>query len=240
MPLRDVLLQIEVHQLADPAAAHDRVDLLVEGRVAEHVADLEQVARGLGRLDHADALRRRRRDRLLEQHVVAALEGGERRLDVEGVAGGDDRDVGEARPGETLGPVAKHVLGGDAVIGGDRVAHGVDRLGDGDDAQALRMSVRPARIHPATAIPGSDHDGSRYAHPLPLFPPPVYSAPVESKPPAVATQAPADASIEQPVSLESLQALARGLNIGRYTRHIFLCIHGDCARGRPSASRSSS
>ena len=46
---------------------------------------------------------------------------------------------------------------------------------------------------------------------------------MESKPIAAASEAPADAP------LESLQTLARGLNIGRYARHIFLCVHGDCA-----------
>jgi (2Fe-2S) ferredoxin len=46
---------------------------------------------------------------------------------------------------------------------------------------------------------------------------------VESKLSDLATETPAE------VSNESLQTLARGLNIGRYTRHIFLCVHGDCA-----------
>ena len=46
---------------------------------------------------------------------------------------------------------------------------------------------------------------------------------MDPKQPAVAAEPAADAS------LESLQALARGLNIGRYARHIFLCVHGDCA-----------
>jgi (2Fe-2S) ferredoxin len=32
-----------------------------------------------------------------------------------------------------------------------------------------------------------------------------------------------------PVSNEELEALARGLRIGHYGRHIFLCVHGDCA-----------
>ena len=35
----------------------------------------------------------------------------------------------------------------------------------------------------------------------------------------------------EPASPEQLQALAQGLRIGHYGRHIFLCIHGDCAPG---------
>jgi len=35
----------------------------------------------------------------------------------------------------------------------------------------------------------------------------------------------------EPASPEQLQTVAEGLRIGRYGRHIFLCIHGDCAPG---------
>ena len=39
--------------------------------------------------------------------------------------------------------------------------------------------------------------------------------------------APADSPA--PVSTEQLQKLANGMRIGHYGRHIFLCVHGDCA-----------
>jgi (2Fe-2S) ferredoxin len=32
-----------------------------------------------------------------------------------------------------------------------------------------------------------------------------------------------------PVTTEQLQTIASGLRIGHYGRHIFLCVHGDCA-----------
>jgi len=50
--------------------------------------------------------------------------------------------------------------------------------------------------------------------------PPLYCAAVDdssSDTPAAAPQKP------------SLEAVAKGLGIGRYGRHIFLCVHGDCA-----------
>ena len=40
-----------------------------------------------------------------------------------------------------------------------------------------------------------------------------------------------------PVSTEQLQKLANGMRIGHYGRHIFLCVHGDCA---PSEQASES
>ena len=40
-----------------------------------------------------------------------------------------------------------------------------------------------------------------------------------------------------PVSTEQLQKLAKGMRIGHYGRHIFLCVHGDCA---PSEQASES
>jgi len=34
---------------------------------------------------------------------------------------------------------------------------------------------------------------------------------------------------QEPVSTAQLEAIAAGLRIGHYGRHIFLCVHGDCA-----------
>ena len=133
---------------------HDLVDLLVEGRVAEHVADLEQPAGALGRLHDAHALGRGRRDRLLEQHVVAPLDRGQRRLDVQRVAGRDDRDLGQARRRvEALAPVAVDAAAaGISCSVATAVRARVVGLGDGDDAQRSGIRARPARVHEAASI----------------------------------------------------------------------------------------
>jgi (2Fe-2S) ferredoxin len=38
-----------------------------------------------------------------------------------------------------------------------------------------------------------------------------------------------DAASPEPATPEQLAAVAQGLRIGHYGRHIFLCVHGDCA-----------
>jgi len=37
------------------------------------------------------------------------------------------------------------------------------------------------------------------------------------------------AHLPAPITTEQLQTIASGLRIGHYGRHIFLCVHGDCA-----------
>lgn len=50
---------------------------------------------------------------------------------------------------------------------------------------------------------------------------------VEQQAPNSDTASSADPSA--PVTTEQLQTIASGLGIGHYGRHIFLCVHGDCA-----------
>jgi hypothetical protein len=76
------------------AADHECVDLAVEGRVAEHVTDLEHAASTLGRLHHPEALPHLRRDGLFQEYVVATLDRGQDRIHVQGVAGCDDGHAG--------------------------------------------------------------------------------------------------------------------------------------------------
>jgi (2Fe-2S) ferredoxin len=47
---------------------------------------------------------------------------------------------------------------------------------------------------------------------------------VEAEPAAASASVPAE-----PATPEQLAAVAQGLRIGHYGRHIFLCVHGDCA-----------
>ncbi len=54
---------------------------------------------------------------------------------------------------------------------------------------------------------------------------------MEKEPPAPDADSSADsaANPSAPVTIEQLQTLASGLQIGHYGRHILLCVHGDCA-----------
>ena len=147
-------------QPPEPAARDDLVHPAVEGGVAQHVADLEDAAGLLRRLDHPLAIRGLRRDRLLEQHVVAAREGREGRLDVQRVAGGDDRGLGELGPCEQLAPVAEERPGAERVLARHRLAARRIGLGDGDDAQPLRMGERLPAVDEPAAVARADHDGA--------------------------------------------------------------------------------
>ena len=76
VPVRDVLLHVDRRRARRARRSRaTSCTLLVERRVAEHVADLEHAPARLRRLHDAHALGGRRRDRLLEQHVIARARG---------------------------------------------------------------------------------------------------------------------------------------------------------------------
>ena len=75
-------LEMPAEQLAVLAAGDRLVGELVLGEERQHVADQQQLAGLLGRLDHARGVGRRQRDRLLAEDVLAGLQGGDGHLGV--------------------------------------------------------------------------------------------------------------------------------------------------------------
>ena len=76
MPPADRLQVLHADHLAQGPAGHGPPDRLGVGRVPHHVTDRHDDPGPFHRLDQLDALVPGRRDRLLEQHVVA--QAGER------------------------------------------------------------------------------------------------------------------------------------------------------------------
>jgi hypothetical protein len=123
------------------------------------VADLQHAPGAFRRLDHPQAIHRIRGDGLLQQHVIAPVDRSEGGLDVERVAGGDDRRLREAGPIQRLLPVRQHRGGGQTVLGRDGVASRRVGLGDRDDAQPVGMLPGVGPVHGSAPEAGSDEHG---------------------------------------------------------------------------------
>ena len=91
----------EADVLRDPdlAGVDHRLHATVLGRQAQLVADAKDAAARAGGGEQAVAVLQRRRHRLLEQHVLAGVEGGHADLRVQ-VVGHDDRDRVDVAAGE--------------------------------------------------------------------------------------------------------------------------------------------
>ena len=141
VPVGHVFPEVEGDELTEGAAIDDLVDAPIEGRVSEHMTDLEHSLRRLGGFDDAHALSGGRRDGLLQQHVVAPGECRQGGLHVQCVAGGDDRQGSQAVLPQQLLPVAKAPLLGDAVL----ACHLLPLLVIGSASAAMRRRSGLAR-----------------------------------------------------------------------------------------------
>jgi len=133
-------LQRHEMDLADAPAVQDRAHRLDDRRVAVVVTGVNDALGAGGAAQHGARLVDRRRERLLAQHVQAAIEAGERHR---GVVGGRRGHVDEVEPpplaveerlivvvDPRLGPVG---AGGSPPLFGD--------VGDGDDVDVSALPI---------------------------------------------------------------------------------------------------
>ena len=104
VPERHVLRLLDGHDLADRARRHQPVQLGEQVGVPVHVADAQGDPFGVGRRNDPLAVLDVERHGLLEQHVVAGLDRGERGVDVVAVARRDEGKVRKLRPLEQVLP----------------------------------------------------------------------------------------------------------------------------------------
>ena len=124
----------------------------IEGGVAQHVPDLQDAPTRLGGLDQGGALLGTQRHRLLQQHVVAGAQGGQRGLRVQVVRRRHDGGRRAPRRGEQLGPVAQGLGRRDPVSAREDGASLVVRLGEGDHAHAVGVLGGVASEHVPAAV----------------------------------------------------------------------------------------
>jgi hypothetical protein len=125
--------------------------------IAQHVADRHDAAAFLGEPQDVRTLRPGLRDRLLQQHVIAHLQGCHRRPVVQTVGCRDNDRVGEFRDIKDVLPGSELVGGIDLVL--CRVSREPDRnrLGHAHDVEFCREFQRVPAIHIApVAGPGND------------------------------------------------------------------------------------
>src|SRR5690606_29032033 len=93
VPPGDVLAVLDRNDVTDDPGRHELVQLLEEGRVTEHVRDVQALARSAGDVDEIAAGKGAGGERLLQQDVKASLERALAVVVVLRVGRGDDGDV---------------------------------------------------------------------------------------------------------------------------------------------------
>ena len=74
VPVGEVLVPLEGHSVTQSTAGNELVYGLEERGITQHVTDLEDASVSLGGVHQIDTLGRRRRHRLLQQHVIASIQ----------------------------------------------------------------------------------------------------------------------------------------------------------------------
>ena len=97
MPVDQILIPLERDDVAESAAHDEVVHASKEWRIAEYVADLKDSAESCRGLHHLHTFASGCGHRLLQQHVVASLEQGQRAGMMRAVHGGVDSCSSELR-----------------------------------------------------------------------------------------------------------------------------------------------
>ncbi len=158
VPVGDVLPVFHGDDVAHDAAFQQFMELAPEGRIAQHVADLQHPPGPLGRLHQLDAARQRVGHGFLQQHVVAGVHGCHGRRHVHLVLRGHDGASAQLRGrhqflpgGETVGVFQIMEVG--QPLAADRV-----RVGHADDPHFVRVAQGIGGIGMGAATAGADDD----------------------------------------------------------------------------------
>ena len=152
MPVADVFQRLNTDDLTHIAALNRRMDLLKEGRIAQHMANHDGALIFLCRLlDQPDVLKADG-NRLFQQQMIALFQRGDRMPDMLAILRADQRDIRQALP-------CKHLLAGfkthllrHAVSLFDILALLFNRLGDGRNLHPAFQQLGKARIRVLSAV----------------------------------------------------------------------------------------
>ena len=158
VPVGDILAVLHRDDLADGARVEHLVQLAPEGRVTQHVADLQDASGAFRCLHQFDTALQRVGHRFFQQHVVAGVHGRHRRLYVHLILRGDDGGAAKLTGVDQIFPRRKALAVVQIVLLGEAPAPDLVRLSHADNAHLLRVAqgIRGIRIRAATA--GADHD----------------------------------------------------------------------------------
>ena len=158
VPVSHVLPVLHGDDVAQHARIQHALERHPEGRIAQHVADLERAPGALRSLDQFHATGQRVGHGLLQQHVVARFHGSHGRLHVHLVLGGDDRALAHLPARGQFFPRLVAVRVVDVVLLGEEAAAHRVRFGHGHEANLFGMAQRVGRIrtHPAPACTDQD------------------------------------------------------------------------------------
>ena len=141
-----------------PPRLDDLAQLLEEGRIAQHVADLQQPPVFLRRLHQADVLVQVGRHRFFEQHVITGFERRQRRFGVHPIHRRVDQHVAELARADQVLPAFESIFGGDVVQPGEQGAAVRARFGDGDDLHLLGIAQSERAVGVAASARTEDNN----------------------------------------------------------------------------------
>src|ERR671910_2676611 len=162
----DRLQVLDRDHLAQAPGVHHLLHQGRVGGVAQDVADREDHPGPLHRPDDAPAVGLGGGHRLLQEHVVAELGEGDRRVGVHRVLGADQDGVGHLAPGGQLLPGGDVRPVGEAVPGGEAAAPHLLGLGHGHHPGPVRVGQRPVAVG-VPAVAGAEDGQGDGCHGMP-------------------------------------------------------------------------
>ena len=219
VPERDVLGQLDRHDVTQFARADQPAERGEQVGVAVDVAHRHGALRRPGRGDDAHAVGLVERHRLLQQHVVAGLERGQRRFHVVGVAGGDDGVVGHPGLREQLLPAGVPGRCGQRVAAGEAVAASGVGVGDGHDAAQVGLVEQQRGVRVVATIARTHHHARRRHRPIMpcAFVRDRRVGQAVVQPPATMSSRPPPSSTSRPMAVICSAATAERLPERQYT-----------------------
>ncbi len=160
MPIGDMFVVLYRDQIPDPPVLEQLFERFIEPRVSKRVTNLEDAVARVRRLNDLETRTGVNSHRFFKKNVIAAIESGQRTVDMGAVHRGVDQRGGDLRPGEQLAPATKPVFLWNVMTSREFNPPFLDRFGDPDESQLMGELLRIETEIPKP--PGSGPEQDRF------------------------------------------------------------------------------